>query len=246
MDFSFSTYNKLVKTLQKNGYKISNYNDYRKYNKVAIMRHDIDFSIEDNYRFSLYEDELGIKSTYFVLLSTGFYNPMLKRNREFLKDMKKRGHAIGLHFDTTAYDDWKDYIQKEKSILENIIDNKVDVISFHRPVKEILDNDLQFSGLINVYSKEFFKGFKYCSDSRFYWRDNPFDIINSGLYNKVHILTHPFSWHLNDVQAKNVYTHLIDSASWERYKYYTKNIRNPNEFISLQEAEKRWKPEDIK
>lgn len=240
MDFSFSTYANLVEQLRLHQYTITNYKDYAKYTKAAILRHDIDFSIEDNYNFSLFEDKLGIKSTYFVLLSTGFYNPMLKYNRELLKSILKRGHSIGLHFDTTAYDNWQSKIQAEKSILENIIDAPVDLISFHRPAPEILDNNLQFSGLINVYSQEFFGKFKYCSDSRFHWRDNPFELINSGKYPYLHILTHPFAWHKTDIPPRATYINLISKASLERYKYYTQNIRHPEEFITSSEANNLW------
>lgn len=144
MDFSFATYKSIITQLRAYDYTITDYETYKSTSKPAILRHDIDFSIEANFNFSLFEDELGVKSTYFVLLSTGFYNPMLKNNRLMLKDMLKRGHKIGLHFDTTAYDDWKDKITAEKTILENIIDSEVKVISFHRPAPEILENNLQF------------------------------------------------------------------------------------------------------
>lgn len=240
MDFSFSTYASLIEQLRSHGYALANYKNYSSYPKAAILRHDVDFSIEDNYNFSLFEDKLGIKSTYFVLLSTGFYNPMLKYNRELLKSILKRGHSIGLHFDTTAYENWQSKIQTEKSILENIIDAPVDLISFHRPAPEILTNNLTFKGLINVYSKEFFGKFKYCSDSRFYWRDNPFDLISSDNYPYLHILTHPFAWHKEDIPPKSTYINLINKASLERYHYYTQNIRNPEEFITPQEANNLW------
>ena len=245
MDFSFETYKSIITQLRAYDYKITDYETYKSASKPAILRHDIDFSIEANFKFSLFEDELGVKSTYFVLLATGFYNPMLKANRLMLKDMLKRGHKIGLHFDTTAYDDWKDKIAAEKNILENIIDSEVKVISFHRPAPEILENNLQFPGFINAYSKEFFSDFKYCSDSRFFWRDNPFELITSNKYQQLHILTHPFAWHKSDVPPKTTYSNLISKAAWERYTYYTQNIRQPEEFITPAEAEKKWKVDEL-
>lgn len=240
MDFSFNTYKRIIEQLLINDYSIVNYKSYQHYPKAAILRHDIDFSLEANYEFSIFEDSLGVKSTYFVLLSTGFYNPMLKENRLKLQDMLKRGHSIGLHFDTAAYDDWMPHVLREKTILEDILDCKVDLLSFHRPAPYILENDIHFPGLTNAYSKEFFTEFKYCSDSRFFWRDNPFDIINSNKYNRVHILTHPFSWHNKDIPARETYIKLINTAAWERYVYLTQNIRNPEEFLLPSEAEKLW------
>lgn len=241
MDFSYATYKNIVDLLHENHYEIADFKNYNQFKRPAILRHDIDFSIEDSYNFSLFEDSLGVKSTYFVLLATGFYNPMLKENRIMLKDMLKRGFSIGLHYDTTTYEgDMAASIQKEKSILENILDAPVDLLSFHRPAPEVLENNLTFDGMINAYSNVFFKEFKYCSDSRFFWRDNPIDTIKSNKYNKLQILTHAFAWHSADFPAGYTYRRLIDKASWERYTYLTKNIRNPEEFITEKEAINRW------
>lgn len=83
---------------------------------------------------------------------------MLKENRIMLKDMLKRGFSIGLHYDTTAYEgDMAASIQKEKSILENILDAPVDLLSFHRPAPEVLENNLTFDGMINAYSNVFLR-----------------------------------------------------------------------------------------
>lgn len=241
MDFSYATYKNIVDLLHENHYEIADFKNYKQFKRPAILRHDIDFSIEDSYNFSLFEDSLEVKSTYFVLLATGFYNPMLKENRIMLKDMLKRGFSIGLHYDTTAYEgDMAASIQKEKSILENILDAPVDLLSFHRPAPEVLENNLTFNGMINAYSNVFFKEFKYCSDSRFFWRDNPIDTIKSNKYNKLQILTHAFAWHSTDFPAGYTYRRLIDKASWERYTYLAKNIRNPEEFITEKEAINRW------
>lgn len=242
MDFSYSCYQKLISLLNQYDYTISNYHNYREYKKSAILRHDIDFSINDSYKFSFFEESLGIKSVYFVLLSTGFYNPMEKCARKMLQNMHNRGFTIGLHFDTTAYDnnDLNQSIQSEKNILENIIEAPVNLLSFHRPAPTVLANDLKFPGLINVYSKEFFHDCKYCSDSRFFWRDNPYELINSQKYDRLHILTHAFCWDESDRCPAHVYKSFISKASWERYKYLTENIRNPEEFISQEEATKLW------
>lgn len=94
MDFSYSSYEKLISLLKQYNYSITDYNNYKKYEKSAILRHDIDFSIKDSYKFSFFEESLGIKSIYFVLLSTGFYNPMEKRASKMLRDM----HNRGLHY----------------------------------------------------------------------------------------------------------------------------------------------------
>ena len=121
-----------------------------------------------------------------------------------------------------------------------ILEAPVNLIAFHRPAPTALANNLKFPGLINVYSKEFFHDCKYCSDSRFFWRDNPYELITSQKYDRFQILTHAFCWAESDRCPAHVYKSFISQASWERYKYLTENIRNPEEFISEEEARKLW------
>ena len=52
------------------------------------------------------------------------------------------GHEIGLHFDASFYsakDDLNHACKKEISILEKVISRKVNIISFHRPSKIMLN-----------------------------------------------------------------------------------------------------------
>ena len=49
MDFSYSSYEKLISLLKQYNYSITDYNNYKKYEKSVILRHDIDFSIKDSF-----------------------------------------------------------------------------------------------------------------------------------------------------------------------------------------------------
>lgn len=60
MDFSYSSYEKLISLLKQYNYSITDYNNYKKYEKSVILRHDIDFSIKDSYKFSLFEESLKL------------------------------------------------------------------------------------------------------------------------------------------------------------------------------------------
>ena len=49
------------------------------------------------------EKELNVNSTYFILLSTDFYNINSDKSLRILKEIKRLGGKIGLHFDEKKY-----------------------------------------------------------------------------------------------------------------------------------------------
>ena len=170
MQFTFRAYDNLICSLYENDYLIKDYHDYDESEKCAILRHDIDYELDRAVEFSVIERDRNAKSTYFVLLTSDFYNPASKSSLKVFDELRKNGHEIGLHFDEVRYSsdnaEWcEDYIieniQKEAELLEKIIDEPVKTVSMHRPSKNTLDSNLEIPGLVNSYSKEFFKKFKY-------------------------------------------------------------------------------------
>lgn len=55
--------------------------DYKRHNRGLILRHDIDESIDFAYELYLAEKANGIKSTFYVLLTSDLYNPFSLKNR---------------------------------------------------------------------------------------------------------------------------------------------------------------------
>lgn len=164
-------------------------------NSGFILRHDIDFSVEKAYEMSKIENELDIKSTYFVLTTSDVYNINSKRNRKMLIDMDKNGFEIGLHFDPTIYgnihlEKMHIEVQKEINIIENIVGNKVKTISLHNP--SIHNSYPVFIGYKNSYSEEFFNTDLYISDSCKSFRGKDiYKFIEKGRNNLVQVLFHP-------------------------------------------------------
>ena len=81
-----------------------------------------------------------VKSTFFFLLRSSFYNTISNQNYNAIKKIISLGHTIGLHFDASIYGnkDLDANCKKEISILEKIFDIKIDIVSFHRPVKSLI------------------------------------------------------------------------------------------------------------
>lgn len=236
MEFTFDAYKKLVITALNEGYSICSYENVDEYKKVIILRHDVDISPYKALELAEIEYEIGVQSTYFVLLSTEFYNIFSAKSSKIFAKILNMGHQIGLHFDeqkykTSSLEQLKEYIYYEVEILTRALGTKIKVVSMHRPSKLILNKSIELDGLINTYSYKYFKKMKYISDSRMCWREDPIEVILSKKYNKVHILTHPF-WYSNVKESiKEKLFRLIDSSKQKTYKNLYENFRNLDEFI---------------
>lgn len=231
MKFTYKAYSDMLLSLSDNGYTVCSYEDCDKYEKNVILRHDIDYSVKKALSLAQVEYEMGVKSTYFVLLTSPLYNLAGKDVLNSIKSIKKMGHDIGLHFDETNYDVpdgseeyMKDCILKEISLMQEIIEEKVNVVSMHRPSKQCIEADYDLSPIINSYSSQFFKGYKYLSDSRRHWRENVDEIILSGEYKKLHILTHAFWYDREESSLEKTVSDYIMSGNSDRYEIMQDNI----------------------
>lgn len=62
--------------------------------KSVIIRHDIDLQIEKAVKMAEIEHDMNVSSTYFVLVSSNFYNIFSKRNEDYLRRICDLGHAV--------------------------------------------------------------------------------------------------------------------------------------------------------
>lgn len=240
MDFSYTGYVRLLSLLRQRAYEIVDYHDYEEHPRCVILRHDIDTDLAQAVRFAELETEVGVRSTYFVLLGTDFYNPASKQSLEKLRHIQALGHEIGLHFDEKAYPDGAPEetvarILHERDVLAAILGTTVTTVSMHRPSKATLEANLNIPGMVNSYGKTFFHDFKYLSDSRRRWREPVEEIIKSGEYDRLHILTHAFWYHEKDESIETTLGRFVRLANRERYEQMEDNITDLSSILKEDE-----------
>lgn len=242
MYFTYDGYRHLIKLLKKHRYEFSSYfSDQKTSTKCVVFRHDIDNDIEKAIRLAEIEHEEKVFSTFFVLLTSDFYNVFSSRNATFLRTILSLGHEIGLHFDEVRYpglsiDELRGKIIFEANLLSDAIGREVKVVSMHRPSKMVIDSDLKIPGIVNSYSQAFFKDYKYLSDSRRRWREPVEDIIESEKYEKLHILTHAF-WY--NEQERDIHESLktyVNHANMDRYLFLRDNIADIESIMEIGEV----------
>ena len=237
--FNLEGYTALLKFIKKSKLKFSFFSDNLNSGRKIILRHDIDFCPIRALHIAKLENKLSISSTYFFLINTEFYNLQFDDNKKILKEILSLGHQIGLHFDASFYrasEKLNLECKKEVKVLENIINKKVKIISFHRPSEKILNMDSKIAGLEHTYMNKFVDDIFYCSDSQGLWRySNPYDIIKENISSKkliLHLLLHPIWWttpnNLSpaekvDLHIKKKYTFIKELAA-KNCKPYSKYL----------------------
>jgi hypothetical protein len=203
LDFSTENYLRLIGMLLDDGYEITNFTNADPGQKHLLLRHDIDFDLQAAIKIADSEATKGYKSTFFVLLSSEFYNPFTKRSRDAMTAILSCGHELGLHFDTSLHADDETLLSRaaeaECQILESLSERSVDAISMHRPPSRLIGENINFAGRLNVYAPQFTKDMGYCSDSRGAWHHgSPIECegYRSGM--ALQLLTHPIWWTQQD------------------------------------------------
>ncbi|WP_207791107.1 polysaccharide deacetylase family protein [Allosphingosinicella flava] len=144
------------------------------------------------------EAEIGVSSSYFVLISTGLYNPASLASRRLLRRIIEHGHEIGLHFDATQTlhdEDLQSAAAAECDILADICGRSIHTISFHRPAPSLLNLTGNFAGRRHTYEPAFFSEIAYISDSNGGWHHgHPLDHPAIAEGRAVQLLTHPIWW----------------------------------------------------
>lgn len=195
--FVMDDYKSLISELQDHGYTPCRLQDVQPDQADLYLRHDVDLSLELAAEMAAVEAELGVFSTYFVLVSTDIYNPATIQNRRILSNIIECGHEIGLHFDVTKVEDGDidGAAEQECSILASLTGQPVETISFHRPARNLLNSTGRFAGRRHTYEPEFFSNIAYISDSNGGWHHgHPLDHPAIAARAAVQLLTHPIWW----------------------------------------------------
>ncbi len=170
--------------------------------KLMILRHDIDTSLDMAFNIAEIDHRCGIKSSFFIRVHATGYNPFTLSNYRLLKRMMQMGHEVGLHVEPSIPDvlqeDPLQFCDRQKASLEAAIGRPIIGMSTHEPVRmgdpELIEKLVDRWGLeYHAYEKRFFEDIKYISDSGARWREGCFSTWVDKV-DKIQVLTHPFWW----------------------------------------------------
>lgn len=168
--------------------------------RSVFLRHDLDVSLERAVPLARFEKECGIEATYHVMLDSPFYDVRSKSSTDALAAIAMQGHEIGLHYDVVARgmrdaasDVREADIARACEELEALLAAPVRSLSFHLPVRELIDGPLRVAGRVSGYGSPVFEW--YLSDSRARWREGePLVSLAEERAANLQILLHPVWW----------------------------------------------------
>lgn len=202
--------------LLKKGASIHMVKDLKKLDKGIILRHDLDSEMESALTVAQMEHKLGIRSSYFFLLTSRFYNVYCTHCRQILREILDLGHEIGLHFDASIYPEERleEALKEEKRILEIIIQQEVHSMSLHNPSNT--GKYPYFDNIVNCYDWSIFSPRNYFSDSGFGFKATVDQIINEAKHNVVQVVFHPTIYCIRNEDAPPGVIH-ITKTEIERF-----------------------------
>jgi hypothetical protein len=199
-DFSLAGYAELINTFLARGYVVTDYADVVPEKAQLVLRHDVDMDLERALLMAEEEARIGVRSNYYVLLRTEMYNVFSARANTVLSRMLALGHKIGLHFDASLYsggtrEELEEAATAECQVLEHVLGQKIETITFHRPAPALQGLAGTFAGRLHGYDPRFFSNIGYCSDSEGRWRfGHPLEHEAVTAGRAIQLVTHPIWW----------------------------------------------------
>lgn len=162
----------------------------------VLLRHDIDCSLKEAVQLAEFEQQLGVRASYYVMMHSLLYDV---RQSSAVREIAAMGHEVGVHFDLPSHCDQNNrtlvetLINEDCERLEDVLGEAVTSLSFHRPIQQFLRGPLFLAGRVNAYAAELMEW--YISDSRGAWRcGEPLLEIEEKRHRTLQLLTHPIWW----------------------------------------------------
>jgi hypothetical protein len=175
--FDLAHYGELLEAAEAGGYRWATFES----EPVAgdlFLRHDVDLSLDAALELARLEHARGARATYFLMTESAFYNLDSEHGRETLRELRRLGHALGLHaiYPRASRDERFDA-----------------VVAWHNPDSDYVHEPV--SGFVNVMQAPWFTKGKYRSDSNQHWREGcPHDALRAGAFDWLQLLVHPEIW----------------------------------------------------
>ena len=211
--FDYETYRTLLEFLRSKNVNVT-FEDFplRDYSmRYFILRHDVDFSPEAALRMAKVEAQMGVRASYFVLLSTSYYNLHSEQYLDFPRGLIGMGHEVGLHYDLRVYTDLGhdrllEALEADIYLLTKLTGKEVRSIAMHNPSLSGEDPFRNSKQFINAYDDQYTKDTMFLSDSCGAWRDEAVAVFETcSIPPRLQLLIHPLFW---DGEAADRWTRL--------------------------------------
>ena len=170
--------------------------------RFFLLRHDVDYCPEVALAMAEVEAELGIRATYFMLLTSRHYNLLSERYITAPRKLRELGHEVGLHYDLSVLESVEgltptEVLSQQAEMLGSLAGDAIQSIAMHNPSLSGADPFRQDKRFVNTYHEAFTRDIAYFSDSCGAWRDKAHATLTGpaeDIPKKLQLLIHPMLW----------------------------------------------------
>lgn len=202
--------------------------------KFLLLRHDIDTSPQYALRMAMLEHSLGVRSSYYVLMHSPFYNPAAPKHWDALQSLVSLGFEVGLHYETDFFEqrymDALEGVLADVTALEKILHIKIRSVSQHRPAAGTFLKKLN-EYFVDAYNEDLMHNVRYISDSGFKWRGEALSEL-LGKEARIHALIHPFTWMFGDLDMAGSYRRASKETTSEIHQAFEEFIAATNLYLA--------------
>jgi hypothetical protein len=209
LDASFTRtgYRAMLESALRSGYVFAAFDDpaAQSARRVCLLRHDVDADLGAALEIARIEAEVGVRSTFFIMLRSPLYNALGRANQQLAREILDLGHWLGLHYDLAfapgAQRTAEAWIALEAETLGAMYGAPVRAVSFHQPMlAEKAPGELAPLNLVSAFD---YPGFTYVSDANKALKMGAFvDLFESAAVAHLHLCIHPIWWATDDPSAE--------------------------------------------
>ncbi|WGF87858.1 hypothetical protein [Marinivivus vitaminiproducens] len=166
LDFSHDGFRRLLTLIREHGYEVRRLDDrFRPEDRRTVfLRFDVDISPRNALALGRIAAEIGCCASFFFQLNAETYNGFAPSTLEVIRELRDRGHCVGLHVDQRLTGDEEAEITQTLKWFQRCVAPIDPVVSFHRPGPSVLGR--RYRAFHNAYAAETFEADRYLSDSR--------------------------------------------------------------------------------
>jgi hypothetical protein len=236
--FSPELYEEILEKAKHLGYKFPVVSELKKgaasHGRFLLLRHDIDASPRYALRMAQLEHSMGVRSSYYVLLHSLYYNPAASPHWDALREIVSLGFEVGLHYETDFFEnrgiDPLQGVLQDAAALENILQTPIVSVSQHRPASSTFLQQLN-EHYVDAYNHDLMHNVRYISDSGFKWRgETLLDLL--GNEERIHALLHPVTWTFKELDMAGTYRKASQEITEEIHDSFEDFISSTNNYLS--------------
>ena len=203
----------------------------RERESIIYLRHDVDFCLESAVNMARLENQMGIQSSFFILLDSPLYNIFEGTALRQIRCIESLGHSVGIHLDIEHSASPQEICHKfsiQYGCLKALGLRPLRFFSFHRPHEDQINLALP-DGLDHAYSQNCFQPDHYLSDSGGRWKKDVIPLLfpDEKLARRINmqLLIHPLWWSKANLSVNERMQVLISRLNDKNRAHLKENCR---------------------